>query len=62
MNSIIRLITGLPGALFVTALIFVLLATVIQQDQNVELDDATTVEINVTRQLQDTQTQSAQSG
>ena len=60
MNSIVRLIFGLPGALIVTALIFVLLATVIQQDQNVELNESATVEINVTRQLQDTQTQNAE--
>ena len=60
MNSIVRLFFGLPGALIVTALIFVLLATVIQQDQNVELDESATVEINVTRQLQDTQTQNAE--
>lgn len=60
MSTIVRLIFGLPGAVVVTGAIFVLLATVIQQDQNVELSEATTVEINVTRQLQDTQTASAE--
>lgn len=60
MNTLIRLISGIPGALVVTAAIFVLLATVIQQDQDVVLDKSATVEINVTRQLQDTQTQNAE--
>ena len=60
MNKLIRLISGIPCALVVTAAIFVLLATVIRQDQNVELDESNVVEINVTRQLQDTQTQNVE--
>ncbi|MEX2499723.1 MAG: energy transducer TonB [Wenzhouxiangellaceae bacterium] len=54
MNNLIRLITGLPGAVVVTALIFLVLAAVISNRENVELSEDRSVQINVTRQLQDT--------
>ncbi len=57
MNSIVRLLTGLPGAVIVTSIIFLLLATVIQQQQDVRLDEDRSVEINVLRQLEDRTTQ-----
>lgn len=55
-----RIVTGLPGAFVVTLLIFLLLATVISQQQDVVLDEDRSVQINVTRQLDDTADQSAQ--
>lgn len=55
MNNVIRLITGLPGAVLVTALIFLVLATVISTRDDVQLSEDKSVQINVTRQLQDTQ-------
>lgn len=60
MNSAIRLIAGLPAAVVVTAIIFLLLATVIAQRDNVMLTEDRSVEINVTRQLKDTSQQSAE--
>ncbi|MDT8437731.1 MAG: energy transducer TonB [Wenzhouxiangellaceae bacterium] len=60
MNTPIRLIAGLPGAVVVTALVFLLLATVISQRENVELSEDVSVEINVTRQLKDTSQQRAE--
>lgn len=54
MNNLIRLITGLPVAVVATALIFLVLATVISNQGDVELSEDRTVQINVTRQLQDT--------
>ena len=53
MSSLIRLFTGLPAALLVTSVLFLLLATVIRQQQDVELAEDRSVEINVLRQLQD---------
>lgn len=53
MSSVIRLISGIPGALIVTSVLFLLLATVIQQQQEVQLSEDRSVEINVTRQLED---------
>lgn len=55
MNNVIRLITGLPGAVLVTAAIFLVLATVISTRDDVQLSEDKSVQINVTRQLQDTQ-------
>jgi len=60
MSNFIRLITGLPGAVFVTAAIFLLLASIISTGGNVELSEDKSVQINVTRQLQDTATTSNQ--
>lgn len=57
MSSAIRLITGLPGAIIVTSVLFLLLATVIQQNQEVQLSEDRSVEINVLRQLEDTSQQ-----
>jgi len=57
MKNIIRLITGLPGGVIVTALIFMTLATVISTREDVQLTEDRSVQINVTRQLQDTETQ-----
>jgi len=54
MKNTIRLILGLPGALVVTSLIFLALATVVSTRQDVELTEDRSVQINVTRQLQDT--------
>lgn len=53
MTSIIRLLSGLPAALIVTSVLFLLLATVIRQQQDVELAEDRSVEINVLRQLED---------
>lgn len=57
MNNIIRLITGLPGGIIVTAAVFMILATVISTRDDVQLSEDRSVQINVTRQLQDTETQ-----
>ncbi len=54
-----RIVTGLPGAFVVTLLIFLLLATVISQQQDVVLTDDRSVQINVTRQLDDRSDQNA---
>jgi protein TonB len=54
MKNTIRLIIGLPGALIVTSLIFLALATVVATRQDVQLTEDRSVQINVTRQLQDT--------
>ncbi|MFU8830630.1 MAG: energy transducer TonB [Wenzhouxiangella sp.] len=53
MNTLLRLGTGLPGAVIVTTLIFLLLASVIARHQDVQLDDDRSVQINVTRQIED---------
>lgn len=53
MESIRRLFTGLPGAVIITAGLFLILALMIRQDQNVELSEDESVQINVTRQLED---------
>jgi len=53
MSSVIRLVSGIPGAVIVTSVLFLLLATVIQQQQEVQLSEDRSVEINVTRQLED---------
>jgi len=60
MNNVIRLITGLPGAVLVTAAIFLILATVISTREDVQLSEDRSVQINVTRQLQDTETQATE--
>lgn len=60
MNSVIRLLTGLPGAFIVTAIIFLLLASVIRQQQDVQLTEDRSVQINVLRQLEDRTTQRAE--
>lgn len=54
MNNVIRLIVGLPGAVIVTTAVFLILAAVISNRQNVQLSEDRSVQINVTRQLQDT--------
>jgi periplasmic protein TonB len=53
MNTLIRLATGIPGAVIVTTLIFLLLASVIARHQDVQLDEDRSVQINVTRQIED---------
>lgn len=53
MNSILRLGTGLPGAVVVTTVLFLLLALVIQQRQDVQLGDDRALQINILRQLED---------
>lgn len=57
MNNVIRLFTGLPGAVLVTSLIFLVLAAVISNQGDVQLTEDKSVQINVTRQLQDTSQQ-----
>jgi len=57
MNNVIRLITGLPGAVIVTSFIFLVLAAVISNQGDVQLSEDKSVQINVTRQLQDTSEQ-----
>lgn len=52
-NTLLRLATGLPGAAVVTLLIFLLLASVIARHQDVQLDEDRSVQINVTRQIED---------
>lgn len=54
MSIFLRLLGGIPTAAIVTIALFMLLATVITQQQDVQLDDDVTVEINVTRQIEDT--------
>lgn len=53
MNSSIRMLTGMPGAILVTIALFLLLASVISRHQDVQLTDDRSVNINVTRQLED---------
>jgi len=60
MNNLIRLLTGLPGAVLVTTLLFLILATVISTRDDVQLSEDRSVQINVTRQLQDSATQQAE--
>ncbi|TVQ39658.1 MAG: energy transducer TonB [Wenzhouxiangella sp.] len=57
MNEVFRLATGLPGAVIITTIIFLLLASVISRHQDVELTDDISVQINVLRQLEDRSTQ-----
>lgn len=52
-RSIVRIFIGIPLALIVTIALFLLLATVITQRQDVQLDDDRSVEISVTRQIED---------
>lgn len=54
MSTVLRLLGGIPTAAIVTIGLFLLLATVITQQQDVQLDDDVSVEINVTRQIEDT--------
>lgn len=57
MNDFLRIATGLPGAIIITTIIFLLLASVIARHQDVELTDDISVQINVLRQLEDRTTQ-----
>lgn len=59
MTVATRTLTGLPGAVIVTALIFLVLAALIRQVQDVQLDEDLSVDINVTRQLEDRSLQQA---
>lgn len=54
MSTVLRLLGGIPTAAIVTIGLFLLLATVITQQQDVQLGDDVSVEINVTRQIEDT--------
>jgi len=60
MNNLTRLIAGVPGTFIVTSLLFLLLASVISRQKDVELSEDRSVEINVTRQLQDSSVQNVQ--
>ncbi len=53
MNAFIRVVGGLPVAFIVTALLFLVLAALISQNQDVVLDEDISVRINVTRQIED---------
>ncbi len=53
MNTFLRMATGLPGAVIITLAIFLLLASVIAHHQDVQLDEDRSVQINVTRQIED---------
>ncbi|MCH8476498.1 MAG: energy transducer TonB [Wenzhouxiangella sp.] len=53
MITSIRTLTGLPLAIVVTVGLFLLLASVITRHQDVQLTDDRSVQINVTRQLED---------
>ena len=59
MNNVIRLIAGVPGSVIVTGVLFLLLAAVISTSGDVQLDKDRSVQINVTRQLQDTEVRRA---
>lgn len=59
MNSTVRLLTGLPGAVLVTGILFVVLATLIASNQDVQLSEDKSVKINVTRQIRDSTQQDA---
>ena len=52
-HGIVRLLTSFPGAILVTSVIFLLLASVIQQQQDVQLSEDRAVQINILRQLED---------
>lgn len=60
MNNFLRIVLGSPVAILVTAGLFLLLASVISTRQDVQLDEDKSVQINVTRQLQDTMQQAQQ--
>ncbi len=60
MNPFFRFATGLPGAVVITTLIFLLLASVIASKDDVRLDEDRSVDINVTRQLEDRSMQRAE--
>lgn len=60
MTNLIRLMAGVPGTFIVTTLLFLLLASVISRQKDVELSEDRSVEINVTRQLQDSSVQNTQ--
>lgn len=53
MGSVARLIIGVPGAMFITGLLFLFMSAMIKQDPRLnEAEDA--VSIDITAQLQDT--------
>ena len=60
MNVFGRFASGLPGAAIVTTILFLILAAMISQRQDIELSEDRSVDINVTRQLQDTSVQAQQ--
>ncbi|ULQ47054.1 energy transducer TonB [Flagellatimonas centrodinii] len=60
MNVFARFASGLPGAFIVTTILFLILAAMISQRQDIELSEDRSVDINVTRQLQDTSIQQQQ--
>lgn len=53
MNTSLRLFTGLPTSALITAILFLILAALIRQQQDVQLTEDRSVSINVTRQLED---------
>lgn len=55
MPSTMRLVYGLPGAIVFTFVLFLILASLIRQTGEIQLSEDKSVEINVTRQLEDTQ-------
>jgi len=53
MNTASRMSIGLPAAVVVTGIIFLLLAAVISQNDEVRLDEDRSVDIRITRQIED---------
>lgn len=53
MGSLIRMVIGVPGAMVVTALLFLAMAYMVRQQAQLA-DEAETLNINITQQLKDT--------
>ena len=60
MSPVIRLFSGLPGAFLITVSIFLLLASVIAHNQDVQLSDDISIQINISRQIEDRSQQRAE--
>lgn len=58
MGALVRLLLGVPGAVVVTGILFLLMASVIRQDAQLDEEKAA-VNINITAQLQETDLASA---
>lgn len=58
MNTALRVLLGLPGAVLITAVLFAVLAGLIRQTAEVRLSEDKSVSIHVTRQIEDTSVRS----
>jgi len=56
MGSIVRLVIGFPAAALVTVVLFLVMGALIRQQAEVQLTEDKSVSINITRQIEDTQT------